>query len=81
MSLLQRLPKMFRNWRYLPSRWLVKKLKSESAEVRSYAAEALGEVGDAHAVELLIEALQDVEGTVRRFATSSLGNLGDPPRC
>ena len=61
---------------YTLTRWIfLPKLKSESTEMRSYAAEALGEVGDAQAIQPLIKALEDVDSTVRRFAISSLGHL------
>ena len=67
-----------RNWRYFPTRVLLQKLKSESAEMRAYAAEGLGGVGDVHAVAPLINALTDNNSTVRRFAISSLGHIRDP---
>ena len=35
-----------RSWRYIPTHLLLRKLKSESAEMRAYAAEGLGGVGD-----------------------------------
>lgn len=66
-----------RNWRYIPTRLLLRKLRSESAEIRAYAAEGLGAVGDVHAVAPLINALTDNNSTVRRFAISSLGHLRD----
>ncbi len=66
-----------RNWRYIPTHVLLRKLKSESAEMRAYAAEGLGGVGDAHAVAPLINALSDNNSTVRRFAISSLGKIRD----
>ncbi len=66
-----------RNWRYFPTRLLLRKLQSESAEMRAYAAEGLGGVGDVHAVTPLIEALSDDNTAVRRFAISSLGHLRD----
>ncbi|MYF98714.1 HEAT repeat domain-containing protein [Candidatus Poribacteria bacterium] len=66
-----------RNWRYFPSRLLRRKLRSDSAEMRAYAAEGLGGVGDVHAVMPLIEALSDNNTTVRRFAISALGRLRD----
>ena len=66
-----------RNWRYIPSHVLLRKLRSESAEMRAYAAEGLGGVGDAHAVAPLIDALTDNNSTVRRFAISSLGKIRD----
>lgn len=66
-----------RNWRYFPTHVLLRKLKSESAEMRAYAAEGLGGVGDRLAVAPLINALTDNNSTVRRFAISSLGRIRD----
>ena len=66
-----------RNWRYFPTRVLLRKLRSESAEMRAYAAEGLGGVGGVHAVAPLINALNDNNSTVRRFAISSLGHIRD----
>ena len=66
-----------RNWRYFPTRVLLRKLQSESAEMRAYAAEGLGGVGGVHAVAPLINALSDNNSTVRRFAISSLGKIRD----
>lgn len=66
-----------RSWRYFPTRVLLRKLQSESAEMRAYAAEGLGGVGDVHAVAPLINALSDHNSTVRRFAISSLGKIRD----
>ncbi len=68
------LPKL----KYILTRWvLLPKLRSESAEVRSYVAQVLEEMGDVQAVQPLIETLQDTDSTVRRFAISSLGKLRD----
>lgn len=66
-----------RNWRFFPTRLLLRKLKSDSPEIRAYAAEGLGNVGDVFAITPLIEALSDENTTVRRFAISSLGHLRD----
>ena len=66
-----------RNWRYIPTHVLLQKLRSESAEMRAYAAEGLGGVGGVHAVAPLINALNDNNSTVRRFAISSLGHIRD----
>ena len=66
-----------RNWRYIPSYILLRNLRSESSEMRAYAAEGLGGVGDVHAVAPLIDALTDNNTTVRRFAISSLGKIRD----
>ncbi len=66
-----------RNWRYIPTHLLLRKLRSESAEMRAYAAEGLGGVGGVNAVPPLINALNDNNSTVRRFAISSLGRIRD----
>jgi len=66
-----------RNWRFFPTRLLLRKLRSESSEMRAYAAEGLGNVGDTYAVAPLIDALADEDTTVRRFAISALGHLRD----
>ncbi len=66
-----------RNWRFFPTRLLLRKLRSESSEMRAYAAEGLGNVGDTYAVAPLIDALTDEDTTVRRFAISALGHLRD----
>ena len=79
MKLMQHLLKTFKNWRYLPTQLLISILKkSESAEIRSCAAEALGAIGDEQANQPLINALQDTNNSVRRFAISSLGHLQNP---
>jgi HEAT repeat protein len=49
-----------------------------SPAVRSSAALALVEIGDARAVDPLIEALKDEEVEVRRRAAWALGEIGDP---
>ena len=66
-----------RNWRFFPTRLLLRKLQSDSDEIRAYAAEGLGNVGDVYAVVPLIEALSDDNVAVRRFAISALGHLRD----
>ena len=64
--------------KYATTQWiLLPKLKSDSAEMRSYAAQALESMGDMQAVLPLINALRDADSTVRRFAISSLGALRD----
>ena len=76
MKFIQHLIKTFKDWRYLPTQFLISKLKkSESAEIRSCVAEMLGVVGDEYANQPLIDALQDKNNSVRRFAISSLGHL------
>src|SRR5215475_3525127 len=51
-------------------------LKSEDGQVRSSAAEALGEIGAEQAVAGLIEALKDLDGQVRWSAAYALGEIG-----
>jgi hypothetical protein len=54
---------------------LTEALTDEYIKVRKTAAEVLGKIGDARAVEPLIEALEDEE--VRKHATRALGEIGD----
>ena len=50
-----------------------------AAGVRYYAAKALGQIGDARAVEPLIAALKDDEDSyLRGESACSLGHIGDP---
>jgi HEAT repeat protein len=57
---------------------LIKLLGYKERAVRIKASEALGELGDARAVEPLIKALGDRNNeTVRRTAAAALGKLGD----
>jgi HEAT repeat protein len=49
-----------------------KDLKSRSAETRAEAAESLGKIGMAEAVEPLVGALSDKDASVRRAAASAL---------
>jgi hypothetical protein len=52
-------------------------LKDEGADVRCGAAEALGKLGDARAVEPLIACLEELDWAVRNSAAIALGNLRD----
>lgn len=56
---------------------LIKVLQDPDWDVRETAAWALGELGDARAIDPLIEALQDANKEVRRAAAKALGELGD----
>ena len=55
---------------------LIKALSNDDWNVRLYAAAALGEIGDARAVELLIKALGDERSDVRDAAKEALKKLG-----
>ena len=54
---------------------LIACLKDQQSE--ESAAEALGELGDARAVEPLITCLHDYDGVLRGYAIRALGKLGD----
>ncbi|MGQ9630681.1 MAG: tetratricopeptide repeat protein [bacterium] len=57
---------------------LISKLKSEDAEVRAEAVEALGETGDPRAVAPLIEVLlRDPDKEVRKRASEALDRIGE----
>lgn len=58
---------------------LVKVLKSEKdSEIRTRAAEALGEIGDERAVKPLINALGNVNEDLKLNAEIALGEIGEP---
>ena len=50
---------------------------ADEGDLRSLAAKALGQIGDAHAVEPLVAALQDKDSDVRLKAAEALGRIGD----
>jgi len=57
---------------------LIKALGYEKAsEVRHAAAQALGEIGDTHAVEPLVARLKDNEVDMRKIVAEALGKIGD----
>ena len=58
---------------------IIPKLNDENEYVRQHFAQILGELGDANAVESLIEVLKDKEetGRVRGYAAKALGSIGD----
>jgi HEAT repeat protein len=56
---------------------LIIQLKDPKAEVRRNAAKALGEIGEAKAVEPLMAALKDPDFLVRENAVIALGEIGD----
>jgi HEAT repeat protein len=58
---------------------LIAALRSKSSSVREGAAEALGELGDARAVEPLAAARTDESAGVRASVDSALGRLGWQP--
>jgi HEAT repeat protein len=53
-------------------------LKDGDENVRQGAAEVLGRLGDARAVEPLTAALGDNDASVRSAAVRALGKLGNP---
>jgi HEAT repeat protein len=57
---------------------MIAALKDEQYWVRHEAAQALGELGDARAVEPLIAALKDEYPEVREGAAQALGKIGEP---
>ncbi len=63
--------------RYLKVVWYCRKLSNKNSHLRTTAAEALGNLGDARAVEPLIKALGDGDEDVRHAAAGALGKLGD----
>lgn len=56
---------------------LINALKDEDWQVRVWAAEALGKMGDNRGVEPMIQDLKDEDSDVRMGAARSLGNIGD----
>ncbi len=56
---------------------LIAALKSKNFEVRWRSAQALGEIGDPHAVESLALLLKDAKDVVREEAAVALGKIGD----
>jgi len=56
---------------------LIKALKHKDKDVREKVARALGNIGDAIAVEPLIQALKDGDWSVRYQAVEALGKIGD----
>ena len=53
-------------------------LKCGTPDVRSEAADALGEINDSRGVDPLILSLKDEDPSVRWNAARALGNIGDP---
>jgi HEAT repeat protein len=56
---------------------LIQALGDQEAEVRRWAAWALGKIKDPRAVEHLIQALGDPNAEVRSWAALALGSIGD----
>ncbi len=57
---------------------LTKALSYRSVSIRSFAAVALGQIGDPQAVQSLVKALGYVERSVRGFTAAALGQIGYP---
>lgn len=55
----------------------VQDLEDKDEDVRSEAADALGEIGDRRAVGPLVKALKDNDSSVRSRAAYALGKIGD----
>src|SRR5215813_578363 len=61
------------------SRSLVEVLNgTDTPEVRSHAAEALGHIADKNATESLMRGLRDRNAKVRLWSAFALGEIGDP---
>ncbi|MCJ7696439.1 MAG: HEAT repeat domain-containing protein, partial [Anaerolineaceae bacterium] len=56
---------------------LNKALLNQDRKMRINAVNALGKIGNADVVELLIKAMKDVDFGVRAFAAEALGKIGD----
>ncbi len=59
---------------------LTKALRNKNADVRGKAAEALGEIADASAVEPLVASLEDENKNVRWKGAEALHNMGWEPK-
>ena len=57
---------------------LMAALHNEASKVRWHAAAALGQIGDAQALDALAAALQDDDSDVRQSVAGALGKIGDP---
>ncbi len=57
---------------------LIKALGYKEVSVRKSAAQALGEIGDARAIEPLLTALKDEDFTASLSAADALGKIGTP---
>jgi len=57
---------------------LIKRLSNEDPDVRTSAAETLGQIGATRAIEPLIELLNDEDPDVRYTAAEALGQIGKP---
>jgi HEAT repeat protein len=56
---------------------LLKLLRDEDSEIRTFAANILGDIGDREAVPYLIRALKDTDENVKVASAESLGKIGD----
>lgn len=54
---------------------LIDALKDQNAGVRVSAIDALGEIGDARALDALTQALKDKDVTIRRHAAAAIARL------
>ena len=61
-------------WSAIP--YLIETLKDADKDIRKYAADILGEIGDRKAISPLINALRDSDDNVRSSAAEALGKIG-----
>jgi bilin biosynthesis protein len=71
-------PKAWRNRGQAGVRQLISEVEHGQREDRVAAAKMLGKLGDAQAVDALIQALHDPDRSVYLSAARTLGRLGDP---
>ncbi|MFN7134353.1 MAG: HEAT repeat domain-containing protein, partial [Myxococcales bacterium] len=57
------------------------RLRDPDVDVRKFACDVLGEIGDGGAVPALVQALEDGDCNVRAAAAEALGKLGGPEAC
>ena len=69
--------KQNRFWRRWLTRLLISRLRTKSAEVRTYILQALGKIGDESALPVILDAVGDSDSTIRRFAVDALADLED----
>lgn len=61
-------------WSAIP--YLIETLKDVDKDIRKFAADILGEIGDRKAISPLVDALRDSDDNVRSSAAEALGKIG-----